>query len=124
ATAAELRHARGAMPGTAGSLLRVHFLAGPPDFATALRLMSSALTLGELPIDTALDDVCARLEAKDRIRQCGLSGVLAVESDDLDLHHSPSFFFFAAAAALSAAFGALSAALSAALAAWLAAFAA
>src|SRR5581483_12432005 len=92
AAAAELWNARRAVTGTAGAFLRVHFLTGSPDFAAALRLVRTALTLGELPIDAALDDVGPRLEAEDRIRQLDRTGFLPFEGGDLHFHvtHPPS----------------------------------
>jgi hypothetical protein len=66
-TAPELRHARGAMACATGPLLRVHLLAGPPDFAAVFGLVGAALTFRQLPIHAALDDVGPRLESEDRI---------------------------------------------------------
>src|SRR5512139_805926 len=86
ATAAELRNARGAVTGAAGSLLRIHLLAGPPDFGTSLGLMGAALTLCELPVDAALDDVGPRLKAEDRVRQLDRTGFLAFEGGDFHFH--------------------------------------
>src|SRR4029078_3241254 len=104
-TPAELGHARGAVTRTAGPLLRVHLLARAPDLRAAFGFVGAALTLGELPIDTTLDDISTWFEAKNWVRQRGFAGFLAIEGDDLELHHSPSFFF-AADAALSAALAA------------------
>src|ERR1019366_6682491 len=84
--AAELRHARRAVTGAAGALLRIHLLAGAPDFRAVLGLMRAALALGELPVDATLQDVAARLKAKDRIRQIDGSGFLAFEGGDLQFH--------------------------------------
>ena len=74
------------MTGAAGALLRVHLLAGAPDLGAVLGLVGAALALGELPVDAALDDVGARLEAEDRIRQRDRAGFLAVEGGDLQFH--------------------------------------
>src|SRR5262249_6098944 len=86
AAAAELRDARGAVAGATGAFLRIHFLAGSPDFRAALGLVRAALALGELPVDAALDDVGPRLKAEDRIRQLDGSGFLAFEGGDLHFH--------------------------------------
>src|SRR5204863_2516401 len=56
ATAAELRHTGRTVTSTAGALLLVHLLAGAPDVGAPLCLVRSGLTLGELPVDAALDD--------------------------------------------------------------------
>ena len=61
-----------------------------------LGLVRAALALGELPVDAALQDVAARLEAENLIRQISLAGFLAVEGDDFQFHHAPSFFAAAA----------------------------
>src|SRR5664280_3348622 len=84
--AAELRHARRAMTGAAGALLRIHLLAGAPDFRAVLGLMRAALALGELPVDAALQDVAARLEAEDRVRQIDRTGFLAFQRGDFQFH--------------------------------------
>src|SRR5262249_5067268 len=123
-TATELRYAGRAVTGAASALLRIHLLTGPPDFGAALRLVCPALALRELPVDATLDEVGARLQSEDRIGQRGLARILSIESDDLEFHHSPSFFFFTAAIALSAALAALSAALAACAAAFAASSAA
>src|SRR6187397_1733645 len=86
AAATELRDARGAVAGATGALLRIHFLAGSPDFSTTLGLVRAALTLGELPVDAALDDIGPRLKAEDRIRQLDRSGFLPFEGGDLHFH--------------------------------------
>src|SRR6185312_6125115 len=86
AAAAELRDARGTVTGATGTLLRIHFLAGPPDFSTALGLVRAALTLGQLPIDAALDDVGPRLKPEYCVRQLDRSGFLAFEGGDLHFH--------------------------------------
>ncbi len=66
-TAAELRHAGGTVTSTTGALLLVHLLAGAPDLGAALGLVRAGLTLGELPVNAALNQILARLEAEDRI---------------------------------------------------------
>ena len=86
AAAAELRHARRAVTGAAGALLGIHLLAGAADFAAVLGLVGAALALGELPVDAALEDVGARLEPEDRVRQAHRAGLLAVERGDLQFH--------------------------------------
>src|SRR5262249_13402258 len=107
AAATKLGNARRAVTSAARSLLRIHFLAGAPDFTAALGLVGATLALGELPVDATLDEVGTRFKAEDRIRQSGLSRILAIEGDDLEFHYSPSFVF-AAADGLSAAFAFLS----------------
>jgi hypothetical protein len=44
------------------------------------------LALGELPATHALDDVGARLETEDRIRQLDRAGVLALKRGDVEFH--------------------------------------
>src|SRR5205085_12487057 len=67
ATAPELRHAGRAVTSAAGALLLVHLLAGAPDIGAALRLVRSGLALVELPLDAALDDILARLQAENLV---------------------------------------------------------
>src|SRR5262245_6484288 len=86
AAAAELRDARGPVTGAASALLRVHLLAGPPDFSAAFGLVGAALTLGELPVDAALNNIGPRLKTEDRIRQFDRAGFLAFEGGDLHFH--------------------------------------
>src|SRR4029453_8241501 len=76
ATAAELRNTGRTVTSTAGALLLVHLLAGAPDIGAALRLGRAGLTLGELPVDAALDDVLARLQAENLIGQLDRTGFL------------------------------------------------
>src|SRR6201987_1866747 len=102
ATAAELRHAGRAVTGTAGALLLVHLLAGAPDLGAALGLVGAGLALVELPLHAASDDVGARLEAEDRIRQRDRARVLALESRDFQFHGQAPCSAGAAAAASSA----------------------
>src|SRR5690606_5402220 len=90
ATAAELRRARGRVPGTAGALLPVHLGAGAGDVSAGLRLVRALLPLGELPAHDALQDVLARLQPEDGIGELDLAGVLAGEGCDLEVHrHAP-----------------------------------
>src|SRR3954451_9539780 len=77
AAAAELRHPGRAVTRTAGALLLVHLLAGAPDIGATLRLVGAGLTLGELPVDAALDDILARLEAENRIGKLNRTSFLA-----------------------------------------------
>src|SRR5690349_1861025 len=84
--AAELRHAGRAVTGTAGALLLVHLLAGAPDIGAALRLLRAGLALVELPLHAARDDVGARLQTKDGVRQLHGASGLALECDDFQFH--------------------------------------
>src|SRR6201987_4474076 len=77
AAATELRHAGRAVTGTAGALLLVHLLAGTPDIGATLRLVGAGLALVQLPLHATLDDVGARLETEDRVRELDRTGVLA-----------------------------------------------
>src|SRR5690242_18868607 len=86
AAAAELRDARGTVASATSALLRIHFLSGPPDFSTALGLVRAALTLGELPVDAALDDIGPWLKAEDCLRQRDRPGFLPFEGGDLHFH--------------------------------------
>src|SRR5690242_14943105 len=90
--AAELRYTGRAVARVAGALLLEHLLAGAPDFRTALGLMGTGLTLGELPVDAALDQVLARLKAENPIRELDRARSLAFEGGDVQFHvmHPPS----------------------------------
>src|SRR5262249_51543555 len=72
-----------------GTLLPVHFFAGTVDLAAIFNVMRAALAFGELPAHAAMQDVCSRLEAKDRVRQFDRTCRLAVERDDLEFHVRP-----------------------------------
>src|SRR4029077_9778914 len=48
--------------------------------------MSAALAFGQLPDDAAVNDVGARLEPEDGVRQGDRACLLAVERGDLKLH--------------------------------------
>src|SRR3954453_5691277 len=89
ATAAELRHTGGAVTRTAGALLLVHLLAGTPHVGAALRLMGAGLAFGELPVDAALDQVLARLEAKNLVGEFDRTRVLAFQRGDIQFHLTP-----------------------------------
>src|SRR6267154_3387142 len=86
ATAAELRHASRAVTGTAGALLLVHLLAGTPDIGAALRLVRSGLALVELPLHATLENVLARLESEDRVRELDRTRFLAFKGRDFQFH--------------------------------------
>src|SRR6202171_3040105 len=86
AAAAELRHPGRAVTRTAGALLLVHLLAGAPDIRPALGLVGPGLTFGELPIDAALDDVLARLQAENLVRKLNRAGRLAFKRCDFQFH--------------------------------------
>src|SRR5580693_5077326 len=70
----------------AGALLPVHFLTGAHDICAILDLMRAALTLGQLPHDTAVNNVGARLETENGIGQRDGARFFAVERDDLEFH--------------------------------------
>src|SRR6185312_13201499 len=84
--AAELRHASGAVTGAARALLPVHLLAGAPNLGAALGLVRAGLALRQLPVDAALDDVGARLETEDLVRQAHRAGFLALKGGDFHIH--------------------------------------
>src|SRR6185503_10329354 len=84
--AAEVRRAGRTVTGAAGALLRVHLLAGPHDVVAVLGLVRAGLALGELPIDAALDQVGARLEPEDVLRQAERAGFLTLEGGDFHIH--------------------------------------
>jgi hypothetical protein len=70
----------------ASALLPVHFLTGAHDICAVLDLMRAALTLGQLPHDTAVNNVGARLETENGIGQRDGARFFAVERDDLEFH--------------------------------------
>src|SRR5437588_1144870 len=90
AAAAEQVRAHRAMTGAAGALLRDALLAGPVDIRAVLHRMRAGTAPGKLPDDAALDQVVARLEAKNVLVERDRSGVRAVEGRDLEVHHAPS----------------------------------
>src|SRR5262249_27998243 len=92
AATAEQIDPRRAVAGRTGALLPVHLLAGTVDLGAVPAVMGTALALGELPVDATVQDVRARLETENRIRQLDRAGRLAVERHDLQFHvtHPPS----------------------------------
>src|SRR6185312_15162008 len=86
AAAAELRHAGRAMASATRTLLLVHLLAGAPDLGAALGLVRAGLALVELPLDAAGNDVLARLETKDLVRQLNRARSFAFEGRYLQFH--------------------------------------
>src|SRR5262245_36288928 len=75
-----------AVAGRAGALLPIHLLAGTVDLASVLHVMGAGLALGQLPHDTALQDVDARLETENLVRDGDAACRLALEGRDLQLH--------------------------------------
>src|SRR6516162_11263237 len=73
----------------AGALLPVHLLAGAVDFAPVLDVMGAALTLGELPAHATVQDIGARLQTEDGVRQVHPARRRAVEGRDFELHFKP-----------------------------------
>src|SRR5262249_39050806 len=89
AGAGEQVGAHRAVTGAAGTLLGVHLLAGAPDVGAVLHRVRACAPLGELPLDAALQDVDARLEAEDGIREVDRARLGAVEGRDLQFHLTP-----------------------------------
>src|SRR5437588_11357044 len=86
AAAAELRHAGRAVTGTAGALLLVHLLAGSPDIGAALRLVGAGLALVELPLHATGDDILARLETENLVRELDRACGFAFQRCDFQFH--------------------------------------
>src|SRR6185437_4677428 len=86
AAAAELRHAGRAMASATRTLLLVHLLAGAPDLGATLGLVRAGLALVELPLHAAGNDVLARLETEDLVRQVDRARGLALEGCDFQFH--------------------------------------
>src|SRR5580692_8254023 len=86
AAAAELRHPSRAVTRAAGALLLVHLLSGAPDIGAALDLVGPGLTLVELPLHAALDDVLARLEAENLVGKLHRACRLAFKGCDFQFH--------------------------------------
>src|SRR5262249_20919904 len=84
--ATELRPAGRARTGTARAPLPGHSLSGGPGLRAALRLVGAGLALVELPLHAARDDVGARLQAEDGVRQLHGAGGLALECYDFQFH--------------------------------------
>src|SRR5215470_19094560 len=75
-----------AMAGGAGALLPIHLLAGAVDLAAVLDVVGAGLALGQLPHHAALQDVDARLETENVVRDGDAARRLALEGRDLQLH--------------------------------------
>src|SRR5262249_28387708 len=86
AAAAKQVGAHRAVTSTACALLGVHLLAGAIDVGAVLHRVRTGALLGELPPDAALEEVGARLEAEDRIREVDGARLGVVESRDLQFH--------------------------------------
>src|ERR1051325_388390 len=89
AAAAEQVPAHRAVTGSAGALLGMRLFTGAPDLGTVLHIVRAAAALGKLPDDAALDQVGARLKAKDVLVERNRARFLAVESGDFEVHHAP-----------------------------------
>src|SRR3981081_861636 len=76
----------GAVTRPAGPFLLVHLLAGAPDIGATLRLVGPGLTLGELPVDAALDDILARLQAENLVRKLNRASCFAFKRCDFQFH--------------------------------------
>src|SRR5919202_266970 len=85
---AELRHALGAVAGPARALLLVELGAREADLGAVLHLVGAGLALGQLPAHDALQDVGARLEIEDVVRQIDAAGRIPVEGQDVEPHHA------------------------------------
>src|SRR6185295_14925033 len=95
--AAEQVGALRAVAGAARTLLRAGLLAGAGDVRAVLDRVGAGTALGELPHDAALDQVLARLKAKDVLVERDRTRFLAFEGGDLEVHHAPPSFASAAA---------------------------
>src|SRR5690606_36462622 len=84
----ELRSTSRRVTGAARTLLPVHLGAGAGNLRAALRLVRTLLFLGKLPAHDALQDVLARVETEDLVRQLDLAGSVAGKRGNLDVHHS------------------------------------
>src|SRR6516164_56834 len=82
----ELIDARRTVARRTGAFLAVHFLTGTRDLRPVLHLVRAALPLCQLPDDTAVNDVGARLETENSIRHSDRPRFLALEGGDLELH--------------------------------------
>src|SRR6516225_9778859 len=78
AAAAEQVDPGRAVAGRAGALLAIHLLAGALDLGAVLDVMGAGLALGELPAHAAMQNVRARLEPEDGIRQLDGAAFFAV----------------------------------------------
>src|SRR5260370_28432711 len=86
ATPWELRQAGRTVTSTAGALLLVHLLAGTPHIGATLRLVRAGLTLGELPVDAALDDILARLQAENLVGKLDRASLFTFKGRDFQVH--------------------------------------
>src|SRR6185312_10293916 len=75
-----------AMASATRTLLLVHLLAGAPDLGATLGLVRAGLALVELPLHAAGNDVLARLETEDLVRQVDRARGLALEGCDFQFH--------------------------------------
>src|SRR5579859_3907109 len=89
AAAAKQIGPRRAVAGPAGALLPVYLLAGARDIGAVLHRMGAGLTLGELPVDAAVNQIGARLKPKDIVRERDRAGFVTVERGDFQLHLTP-----------------------------------
>jgi hypothetical protein len=73
--------------GAAGALLLVHLLAGDRNFRAVLGMMRTGHALQHLIAHHAMDQVGARLQAKDRIVEIDLARAGRVQLLDGGFHH-------------------------------------
>src|SRR4051794_37450632 len=86
ATTTEQVDAMRAVAGGAAAFLPRQLLAGAPDLGAILDVMRAGAPLGQLPDDVALDQILARLEPEDLVRQIDRAGIFALERFDLQFH--------------------------------------
>src|SRR5262249_22073372 len=77
-----------AMTRRSGPLLPIHLLTGAIDLAAVLHVMGAALTARELPAYAAVEDVGARGETENAVRQIDRARRRAVQCRNVQLHLS------------------------------------
>src|SRR5207247_4178338 len=93
------RRADRAVPGPPGLLLTPRFLATAPDVGAILGGVRAAATGGAVGQDGLLDQVQLQGRGEHLIRQVQFLDLLALQIDDRQLRHIPSYAFAAALAA-------------------------
>src|SRR5437588_4004271 len=85
-----------AVAGVARTFLIAELLAGAVHFAARLGLVRTGLTLVELPVDDAMEDVGTRIKAEDVIGEIDAAGRFGFDGLNVGFHDDHHYSFAAA----------------------------
>ena len=91
ATSTELRRAQRTLTRITSALLLERLAGGARDFAHALGLVVTGAALGQLPVNHAGNNVRARSDAKNLVRQLSATGGLRIKIINIKFHRLQPF---------------------------------